>query len=186
MEENIITPTLNGMKKENTSYKGVLTLSIILNEKGPILVDYHVRLNDPATQAMVPIIETDILEVLMAMEKDSVGSINLRTTNECTTAVVLAAPGYPMQPETGREIKSIDYSYLMNISDKPLVFVGAVKKTSDGRYFTDGGRNITVVGRGENLQEANEKAYNLIQKRKLDALWYRDDIGNKFFTWEDQ
>lgn len=186
IEEKIIIPTLNGMKKENISYKGVLTLSIVLSEEGPVLVDYHVRLNDPATQAMVPIIETDILEVLMAMEKDTVGSVKLRTTNECTVAVVLAAPGYPMQPETGREIKGIDYSYLMNINSKPLVFVGAVKKTSDGRYFTDGGRNITVVGRGDSLQDANEKAYLLIQNRPLDALWYRDDIGNKFFTWENQ
>ena len=184
IEDKIIIPTLNGMKKENILYKGVLTLSIILNTDGPVLVDYHVRLNDPATQAMVPIIKTDMLEILRAMEKDNVDSIDLQTTNECTVAVVLAAPGYPMQPETGREIKGIDYSYLMNINDKPLVFVGAVKKTSDGRYFTAGGRNITIVGRGDSLQDANEKAYALIQRRKLDALWYRDDIGNKFFTWE--
>ena len=184
IEDKIIIPTLNGMKKENILYKGVLTLSIILNTDGPVLVDYHVRLNDPATQAMVPIIKTDMLEILRAIEKDNVGSIDLQTTNECTVAVVLAAPGYPMQPETGREIKGIDYSYLMNINTKPLVFVGAVKKTSDGRYFTAGGRNITVVGRGDSLQDANEKAYALIQRRKLDALWYRDDIGNKFFTWE--
>ena len=184
IEDKIIIPTLNGMKKENILYKGVLTLSIILNTDGPVLVDYHVRLNDPATQAMVPIIKTDMLEILRAMEKDNVGSIDLQTTNECTVAVVLAAPGYPMQPETGREIKGIDYSYLMNVNTKPLVFVGAVKKTSDGRYFTAGGRNITIVGRGDSLQDANEKAYALIQRRKLDALWYRDDIGNKFFTWE--
>ena len=184
IEDKIIIPTLNGMKKENILYKGVLTLSIILNTDGPVLVDYHVRLNDPATQAMVPIIKTDMLEILRAMEKDNVGSIDLQTTNECTVAVVLAAPGYPMQPETGREIKGIDYSYLMNINTKPLVFVGAVKKTSDGRYFAAGGRNITIVGRGDSLQDANEKAYALIQRRKLDALWYRDDIGNKFFTWE--
>ena len=184
IEERIIIPTLKGMKEEDIAYKGTLTLSIILSESGPVLVDYHVRLNDPATQAMVPIIETDILEILRAMEKDTISSVNLRTSNECTVAVVLAAPGYPMQPETGREIKGIDNSYLMDINSKPLVFVGAVKKTSDGRYFTDGGRNITVVGRGENLQDANEKAYTLIQRRKLDALWYRDDIGNKFFTWE--
>ena len=184
IEDKIIIPTLNGMKKENILYKGVLTLSIILNTDGPVLVDYHVRLNDPATQAMVPIIKTDMLEILRAMEKDNVGSIDLQTTNECTVAVVLAAPGYPMQPETGREIKGIDYSYLMNINTKPLVFVGAVKKTSDGRYFTAGGRNITIVGRGDSLQDANEKAYALIQRRKIDALWYRDDIGNKFFTWE--
>ena len=184
IEDKIIIPTLNGMKKENILYKGVLTLSIILNTDGPVLVDYHVRLNEPATQAMVPIIKTDMLEILRAMEKDNVGSIDLQTTNECTVAVVLAAPGYPMQPETGREIKGIDYSYLMNINTKPLVFVGAVKKTSDGRYFTAGGRNITIVDRGDSLQDANEKAYALIQRRKLDALWYRDDIGNKFFTWE--
>lgn len=185
IEERIIEPTIKGMREEGIAYKGILTLSIILGDNGPVLVDFHVRLNDPATQAMVPIIKTDVLDILMAMKKDRLDTIKLETTSQATVAVVLATPGYPMSPETGREIKGIDYSYLMNITEKPLVFVGAVKKTSDGRYFTDGGRNITVVGCGDNLHDANEKAYELINSRPLENLWYRDDIGNKFFTWEE-
>ena len=184
IEESIILPTLKGMKEEGITYKGILTLSIVLNEKGPVLVDYHVRLNDPATQAMLPIIRTDVLEILRAMDRDSLSSVKLETTNQCTVAVVMAAPGYPMQPEIGREIKGLDYSFMMNVNTKPLVFMGAVKQTSDGRYFTDGGRNITVVGSGDSLQDANEKAYVLIGKKNLEPLWFRDDIGNKFFTWE--
>ncbi len=184
IEDHIILPTLKGMKEEGITYKGILTLSIILNESGPILVDYHVRLNDPATQAMLPIIRTDALEILMAMDRDSLSSVKLETSSQCTVAVVMASPGYPMQPERGREIRGLDYAFMMNANTKPLVFMGAVKKTSDGRFFTDGGRNITVVGTGESLQDANERAYALIGRRRLEPLWYRDDIGNKFFTWE--
>ncbi|MGN1163866.1 MAG: phosphoribosylamine--glycine ligase [Candidatus Ornithospirochaeta sp.] len=184
IEDKIIIPTLKGMKEEGITYKGIITLSIVMNDSGPILVDYHVRLNDPATQAMLPIIKTDVVEILRAMDRDDLSSVKLETSNQCTVAVVMAAPGYPMQPEIGREIKALDYSFMMNANIKPLVFMGAVKQTSDGRYFTDGGRNITVVGCGDSLQDANEKAYALIGKKHLEPLWYRDDIGNKFFTWE--
>ena len=185
IKERIIEPLLKGMKEEGISYKGVMTLSLVISDNGPYLVDFHVRLNDPATQAMVPIIKTDVMDIMMAMKEDKLSTLKLETSSLATVAVVLATPGYPINPETGREIKGIDNSYLMNHNDKPLVFVGAVKRTSDGRYFTDGGRNITVVGYGDTIQEANERAYSLINHRPLESLWYRHDIGNKFFTWEN-
>ena len=185
IKERIIEPLLKGMKEEGISYKGVMTLSLVISDNGPYLVDFHVRLNDPATQAMVPIIKTDVMDIMMAMKEDKLSTLKLETSSLATVAVVLATPGYPINPETGREIKGIDNSYLMNLNDKPLVFVGAVKRTSDGRYFTDGGRNITVVGYGDTIQEANERAYSLIDHRPLESLWYRHDIGNKFFTWEN-
>ncbi len=178
----IIEPTLEGMREEGFGYMGVLTLSIIITDGGPVLVDYHVRLNDPATQAMVPVIKTDVIEIMEAMKENRVSSLRLETNNIATVAVVLASKGYPLAPEKGNEIEGITNAFLMDTEDKPLVFIGAVRKNDDGRYFTDGGRCITVVGRGSTFEEANEQAYTLIKEKNFASLWYRDDIGNKFFN----
>lgn len=179
---DIIEPTIAGMREEDFSYTGILTLSIIISNDSPILVDYHVRLNDPATQAMVPIIKTDVVEILMAMKENRVSSVELELNDLSTVAVVLAAKGYPLDPEKGVLVDGLTNALLMNTSDKPLVFVGAIKRRADGKCYTDGGRCITVVGRGKSLEEANENAYSLIKNKHFPMLWYRDDIGNKFFN----
>ena len=178
----IIDPTLEGMKEEGLAYNGVLTLSIVITSTGPVLVDYHVRLNDPATQAMVPLIRTDVMEIMSAVRENRVSSIKLELNSFSTVAVVLAAPGYPLKPEVGTAIKGISNAFLMNTTDKPLVFIGAIDRNDDGDYRTSGGRCITVVGRGSSIVEANEQAYALIKEKNFASLWYRDDIGNRFFN----
>ena len=91
IRERIIDPTLYGMQVEQLSYKGVLTLSMMIrNNEEPYLVDYHVRLNDPATQAMVPLIDTDIISLLYAMRDDRIGTMELSVSDKCAVAVVLA------------------------------------------------------------------------------------------------
>ncbi len=182
IKEKIIDPTLYGMKVEQLSYKGVLTLSMMIREDGePYLVDYHVRLNDPATQAMVPLINTDLISILYAMRNDTVNTIELDVSDMCTVAVVLASEGYPLYPKTGRIINGIDARLLEPILDYPDVFIGAIQE-ENGKAVTTGGRNITVVGKGRNLQEANRQAYDLIERKGFRSLWYREDIGNAYFT----
>lgn len=179
--EKIVEPTLYGMKVEQLAYRGVLTLSLILKEgMEPVLVDYHVRFNDPATQAMVPIIKTDLIEILNAMTRNEVNTIKLETTDDCTVAVVLASPGYPLKPIMNIKINGITNVFLMNVEDKPLVFCGAIG-LKDGIPVTTGGRNLTIVGRGKNIEDANKKAYALIQNKRFSDLWYREDIGNSLF-----
>lgn len=180
--ETIIEPTLYGMKVEQLLYKGVFTFSIVINhDLKPILVDYHVRLNDPATQAMVPIIENDLISILNAVEEDRVKDIKLETTDNCSVAVVLASKGYPLDPEIGKKLDYLTNAFLMNCTDKPFVFCGAIQKDQSGEPVTTGGRNLTVVGIGKNLREAGTKAYDLIRTKHLDDLWYREDIGEKYF-----
>ena len=182
IKERIIDPTLYGMRVEQLSYKGVLTLSMMIKEDGePYLVDYHVRLNDPATQAMVPLINTDLISILYAMRSDTVNTIDLDISDMCTVAVVLASDGYPLYPQIGKEITGLDARMLEPLLDYPDVFIGAIQE-EDGKAITTGGRNITVVGKGRNLQEANREAYRLIEKKRFNGLWYREDIGNAYFT----
>lgn len=179
--ERIIKPTLYGMQVEQLAYKGILTLSLMItDDKEPYLVDYHVRFNDPSAQAMIPIINTDIIEILSAMEEDRVSSIELSTTDECTVAVVLASEGYPMHPVIGKEIKGLSSMFLEPLNEGPIVFCGAIQE-KDGKAITTGGRNLTIVGKGNSIGEANRNAYDLIKHKNFPDLWYRDDIGNAYF-----
>lgn len=185
--EQIIKPTIYGLKVEQLSYKGVLTISIVVDDEGnPIVVDYHIRFNDPATQAMVPLIKNDIIELLYAMKEDRLSGEELRLTGESSVAVVIASENYPMAPAVGRKIDQVNPLLLFNtFQDLPLVFTGAVKGERIEALTTSGGRNFTFVGRGENIKAANENAYRLINQIKFQGSWYREDIGNRYISAPD-
>jgi phosphoribosylamine--glycine ligase len=178
----IIEPTLYGMQVEQFAYKGVLTFSIILTDNGPILVDYHVRFNDPATQAIVPLIKSDIIEILNAMKRDKLREFQLCVSTKSAVAVVVASEGYPDSPVTGQVVEPLP-NYIKNNQFKtmPMVFYGAVTK-KEGKAVTTGGRNVTIVGIGQNIIQANKHAYQYIDSVKFAGAWYRTDIGNKFFS----
>ena len=182
IKEKIIDPTLYGMKVEQLSYRGVLTFSIIIkDDREPVLVDYHVRFNDPAAQAFVPLIENDFLDILMAMNKDELDKVSLKTSQDFTVAVVLASEGYPMDSRIGREVKGLTHIRRSGIEKLPLIFCGAVDTDSNGKPVTTGGRAVTVVGKAKSIQEANKKAYHTMAGIHLEGGWFRNDIGNRFF-----
>ncbi len=177
----IIKPTLYGMKVERMAYKGVLTFSLILANDGPMLVDYHVRFNDPAAQAIIPLIKSDIVEILEAMNNDTLSEFKLDVSNWSAVAVVIASKGYPEKPQIGKEVKPIQSALKDNVFlTMPLLFFGAVAQNGD-RIITSGGRCLTVVGMGENIIEANQHAYEAVEQIHFDGAWYRKDIGNRFF-----
>jgi len=180
--ELIIDPTLYGMRVERFAYKGVLTFSVILTpNNGPYLVDYHVRFNDPATQAIVPLIKSDIIEILDAMKHDTVKDFPLSLSTNSAVAVVVASQGYPDKPITDKVLQPISNVIKNNtFAKKPMFFYGAVMD-KDGQSVTTGGRNITVVGIGANIIQANKQAYDYVDSVKFEGAWYRKDIGNKFF-----
>ena len=182
ISKTIIHPTFKALKEENLYYKGVLTFSIVLSPNGPFLVDYHVRLNDPATQAMVPLIRNDLIEIMVAMQNNTLKRIAPDVTDQSSVSVVIASEGYPNDTKTGAKLQSVDPRYLGNfIDDGAYVFFGAVKREANGEIYTTGGRAATIVGLGQNIIEANSKAYGAIDAIEFDGSWYREDIGNKFF-----
>ena len=103
----IIHPTFKALKQEKLYYRGILTFSVLIGQNGPVLVDYHVRLNDPATQAMVPIMKNDLCELMMAMQSNTLKSIALETTGNSSVAVVIASEGYPENTVTGERLAAI-------------------------------------------------------------------------------
>ncbi len=183
INDKIIDPVLNGMKNEGLLYRGVLTLSIILHKtKGPMLVDYHVRLNDPATQAIIPLIKSDAVSIYEAINNDSINDFNLELSNDTCTAIVIASEGYPGKPKVKKEVAPISSPLLFNTFSKdfPLFFYGKVEREGS-KYITTGGRCVTIVGRSSNIIKAGEEAYKAIKHIKFDGMWYRKDIGIKFY-----
>ncbi len=185
IRNEIIKPTLKGMQENNLFYKGVLTFSIILKDDQPYLVDYHVRLNDPATESFVPLINNDLVDIVNAIEENKLSSIKLDTTNDSTVAVVLAAEGYPTNTKTKCKVKLAHPKYnTSHITGFPYIFYGAINtiNNKDNKIVNTGGRIATVVGISTNIIKANYNAYSAIGSVELEGgIWYREDIGNKFF-----
>ncbi len=172
----IVEPTLAGIKEEGLSYQGVLLFSIIVHNSSASVVDYHVRFNDPATQALLPLITSDFLDIVEAVHERKISSFPLEISDKSSVAVVLASRGYPKLPETGKPVISLPYKKKAS----QQLFYGAVEK-QEKRLVTSGGRCFTAVGLGENIQEANENAYQLVPEIHFEGKWFRNDIGNKFF-----
>ena len=178
---HIIKPTVEGMKKEGMSYKGVLIFSIILTNDGPKLVDYHVRFNDPATQAMAPLIQSDFLDIIEALQTQNIEDFNLEISNQSSVAVVVASQGYPENPVIEREVSELPFfSKNAIVYNSAMLFYGAAQE-SENKLITNGGRCFSVVGLGTNIIEANSQAYSYIKDIRFEGSWYRKDIGNKFF-----
>ncbi len=180
--DTIIEPTLFGLKAEKMAYKGVLTISVIITRQGPILVDYHVRFNDPAAQAIVPLIRTDIIDILTAMKEDTLSTLNLEVSTNSAVALVVASEGYPEEPIVGKKLEPIPAALMSNaFMGSPFYFFGGVK-SEDGMLVTNGGRCVTVVGIGYNIMDANKNAYKGVRHISFPGAWYRPDIGDNFFT----
>ncbi|MCR4676321.1 MAG: phosphoribosylamine--glycine ligase [Sphaerochaetaceae bacterium] len=179
----VINPTLEGMKNENLSYKGILTFSLVQTGNDFKLVDYHVRFNDPAAQTIIPLIKTDPVEIMDAIRMGTLSKVNLNVSDRSAVSVVIASEGYPLKPRTGLRLHAVDAPYY---SSSPYAdtqfFFGAVKVGEDKSVYTSGGRVATAVAFGENILDANRKVYEAISAVEFKGAWHREDIGNKFFS----
>lgn len=179
--KKIVHPTFKALKAEKLYYKGILTFSLQISNDGPILVDYHVRLNDPATQAMVSIIRNDLCDLMQAMHNNTLKHVKLETTGKSAVAVVIASEGYPLDTKVGQILSPVPPQYMSNAIDNgTYLFFGAVE-SKGGEIYTNGGRAATIVGVDDNIMHANSRVYSSIDLVSFDGSWYRSDIGLKFF-----
>ncbi|MCF7943201.1 MAG: phosphoribosylamine--glycine ligase [Spirochaetia bacterium] len=180
--QRILEPTFEGLKRERLTYKGVLIFSLILTTEGPKLVDYHVRFNDPATQAMAPLIQSDFLDIIEALEEQEIENFNLELSNQSSVAVVVASKGYPENPLLHKTVSDLPYFSKNSLPyNSSMLFYGAVSESAPNQLVTTGGRCFTAVGLGTNIIEANSRAYSFIQDIQFEGAWFRRDIGNRFF-----
>jgi len=174
----IISPTLEGMRREGHPYKGVLYVGIMITAEGPKVVEFNCRLGDPETQAVLPVYEGDLLETLLASVEERLGQwgeISPSPSRNCAAVVVLASGGYPDAYSTGFPVQGLPESEAL----PGVQVIQAGTKIKDGVLVTAGGRVLGVVGKAESLSEALHAAYEGVSRIHFEGMQYRRDIGLK-------
>ena len=138
---------------------------------GPRVLEFNCRFGDPETQAIMPLIKGDLLSLLKACADGRLAGKELEISGQACVSVVLAAGGYPENPEKGKEITG-----LYKVPAGALVFHAGTQKLDDG-FVTSGGRVLSVTAAGATLEEARRKAYEAVLKINFDGMQYRKDIG---------
>lgn len=171
--ETIVRPAANGMVQEGIPFRGVLYTGLMLTAEGPKVVEFNARFGDPEAQVVLPLLETDLLEVLLATVKGELASVELKWKQESAVCVIMASPGYPGSYERGAVISGLEKT-----DANCVVFHAGTKRTEQG-LVTDGGRVLGVTGLGSNLLAAREAAYSGVRDIHFAGAHYRTDIGEK-------
>ncbi|MFH1877326.1 MAG: phosphoribosylamine--glycine ligase [Candidatus Omnitrophota bacterium] len=170
--ENIVRPTIKGLKSEGILYKGILYSGIMITDKGPEVLEYNVRFGDPETQAILPRLKSDLAEVMMAVAKGELSGMEMEWDEREFVCVVLSSGGYPGDYENGKKITGIEEAE----KEGALVFhAGTTFK--NGEFFTSGGRVLNIVGAGRDIKEAVENTYRAVEKINFEGMHYRKDIA---------
>ncbi len=167
--EKIFIPTIEAMNKEGRTFKGCLYFGLMLTENGPKVIEYNCRFGDPETQVVLPLLDSDLLDIMMHVSDGTLKDADIRFKNECACCVVVASNGYPEKYDTGYEITMP--------SDKNIYVAGA--KLSDGKLLTAGGRVLGVTENAPTLAEAIEKSYKTVDLVHFENAYFRHDIGQK-------
>jgi len=171
----IIIPTLQGMKEEGREFKGVLYAGLMIKGADPKVLEFNVRFGDPETQVTLPRLKNDLLEVLLAVQDQSLNQVRLEWRSQAAVCVILASRGYPGSYDKGKPIKGLEkLSRLPNI----FTFYAGVKR-EDHRLVTSGGRVLGVTALSKNLKEAIRQAYRAVDKVYFEGMYCRRDIGYK-------
>ncbi len=167
--EKIFIPTMDAMNKEGRTFAGCLYFGLMLTPKGPKVIEYNCRFGDPETQVVLPLLNTDLLDIMMAVADGTLDKMSIAFKDESACCVVMASSGYPQKYESGFEIK-------MPL-DKNIYVAGA--KIKDGKLLTAGGRVLGVTETAPTLKEAIDKAYETVSTVSFDNAYYRTDIGKR-------
>ena len=171
--EKIMLPTMYAMNKEGRTFKGVLYFGLMKTKDGMKVIEYNARFGDPETQVILPMLQTDLMEIFEAITDERLEEVEIRWAEGACVCVVLASGGYPVKYEKGKEIT-------FDNLDEDIVLCHAGTKLSDGKLVTDGGRVLGVCAKGSTIEEARQKAYANVEKVRFDGMHYRKDIGIKY------
>lgn len=167
-EENIMKPTLSGLNKQNIHFKGFIFFGLMVTEKGTFLLEYNMRMGDPETQVILPLLENELFDVITDCIEGK--EVELRFKNEKAVCLVMCSGGYPRKIETGYEIRNLE-----KVKHSDVLFAGA-RQVGD-RILTSGGRVLSVVATGDSYEDARKKVYEDAKSISFDYEFYREDIG---------
>ena len=169
--KEIFLPTIDAMNKEGRTFKGCLYFGLMLTENGPKVIEYNCRFGDPETQVVLPLLDGDLLKIMMACTNGTLADIDVKFSNNSACCVIMASDGYPGKYSGGFEI-SRDADI-----DGQVYIAGA--KLDNGKLLTAGGRVLGVTAVGDTLKDAIDSAYENVKKVHFDNAFYRKDIGQR-------
>lgn len=169
--EKIFLPTIKAMKQEGRTFKGCLYFGLMITEDGPKVIEYNCRFGDPETQVVLPLLETDLLDIMKAVTDERLEEIDVKFSDSSACCVIMASEGYP---------KSYDKGYEITIDDevKANVYIAGAKLSED-RLLTDGGRVLGCTAVAPDLRQAIDEAYRLCSHVHFDNAYMRHDIGSR-------
>ncbi|MDB9932579.1 phosphoribosylamine--glycine ligase [Flavobacteriales bacterium] len=170
VEEQIVKPSVNGLKKDNIDYVGFLFIGLMNVCGDPFVIEYNVRMGDPETEVVIPRIESDLVEVFTAVGNKTLNEIEFKVTDQTVCTVMAVSGGYPESYEKLKVIEGIEGI------DESVVF-HAGTKVLDGKIVTNGGRVLAISSFGANKKEALDKSYASLNKIGFEKMYYRTDIG---------
>ena len=167
--DRIFIPTIRAMAEEGCPFRGCLYFGLMLTPQGPKVIEYNSRFGDPETEALMPLMESDLLEAMLATADGTLADADVRFSDMSSCCVVAASGGYPGSYRKGMEIAMP--------SEGTVYIAGAERR--DGRLCTSGGRVLAAAAVGKTLREAIDAAYSIIRGISFDGMEYRKDIGRK-------
>lgn len=169
--KNIMNPTFEGMKLEDINYKGILFFGIMITEKGVYLLEYNVRFGDPETQALLPLMKTDLADLIRSTVEGKLSHAKIVWYKKYSCCVMASSKGYPQKYTTGLRIDGIDKAICKTFIS------GAVLDKNSKDIITSGGRVLAVQGSGKSIDEARDKIYSDLKLINFEGIYYRKDIG---------
>ncbi len=170
--ETILQPTVRAMAQEGMLYKGVLYAGLMIAADGPKVLEFNARFGDPETQAMLPRLKTDLVDILLAIIDNRLSEVAIEWSNDACLGVVMASGGYPGNYRAGCPITGLD-----KLDKEILVFHAGTKLGENSQVYTDGGRVLTVTATGKTMAEARAKVYQNLPRIHFDGCHYRKDIA---------
>ena len=170
IDARIVAPTIEGLKIDQLPYKGFVFIGLIVVNNEPMVIEYNVRMGDPETEAVLPRVNTDLMEIFVAIKNQTLNQIDIEISPETAATVVLVSGGYPGPYEKGHPIKGLESV------ENALVFHAGANNDGD-KIVTSGGRVVAVTAFGNDYKAALSKSYQAISKITFQGMNYRRDLG---------
>lgn len=170
IEERIVIPTINGLKKDQIEYKGFVFIGLIKVDNDPFVIEYNVRMGDPETEVVLPRIKSDLVGLFNAAANEKLVDFDFELDTRTAATVMVVAGGYPEDYTKGDVITGFE-----NVEDSIVFHAGT--KLENNQVVTNGGRVLAVTSYGNDFKEATKKSYQNIEKLNFDKMYYRKDIG---------
>ncbi len=167
----VLQPAVDSLRVEGRPFVGVLYAGLMLTHDGPRVLEFNCRFGDPETQAILPLLDSDLLDITEACAHGRLAEMDLRWKEGAAACVVLASEGYPGKYASGREVHGLDSTF-----EKAVIFHAGTRREGD-KVVTAGGRVLGVTGRGNDLETAIAAAYDAVRQIRFEGMQYRHDIG---------